>query len=185
MDSIVSALDQAPAPAVLIGHDVGGLLITLAADRRPAKIACLIYLAAFMPRSGESLMALALRDTQSLVRHRTVVSRDRSSIDLRQDSVREVLYADCGDEDVALAGLSLVPEATQPFGAPVSYSQDRLDGMARRYVFCEQDRAVGIGLQHAMFDAQGGGSSVTLDCGHSPFFSTPDRLATAIMKLAA
>jgi len=184
VDSIVATLDQINQPVTLLGHDVGGLLTTLAAERRPEKISSLIYVAAFAPRNGDSLMSLALRDTESLVRHRTVISRDRGSIELRRDSLREVLYADCSEEDVALAELSLVPEATQPFGAPVHYTEERLRPLVKRFVFCDQDKAVGPALQRSMFDALAGDRSVTLACGHSPFFSQPEQFTAAIAELA-
>ena len=43
---------------VLVGHSYGGMVITGVADRAPDRIRRLIYLDAFVPNDGESLMAI-------------------------------------------------------------------------------------------------------------------------------
>ena len=53
---VMQAVDDAYAlgrgKVVLVGHSMGGLAITAAAERAPDKIAKIVYLAAFMPASG-------------------------------------------------------------------------------------------------------------------------------------
>jgi pimeloyl-ACP methyl ester carboxylesterase len=44
---------------VLVGHSYGGMVVTAVADRVPEKIASLVYLDAFVPKSGEALVDLA------------------------------------------------------------------------------------------------------------------------------
>ncbi|MFC5140250.1 alpha/beta fold hydrolase [Actinomycetospora rhizophila] len=51
---VVRALDASRGPVVLAGHSYGGLPMTVAADRRPARVDALVYLDAFVPRDGES-----------------------------------------------------------------------------------------------------------------------------------
>ncbi len=41
---------------VLVGHSYGGMVITGVADRIPSRIKCLIYLDAFLPENGESVL---------------------------------------------------------------------------------------------------------------------------------
>jgi pimeloyl-ACP methyl ester carboxylesterase len=43
---------------ILLGHSYGGMVITGVADRIPERIARLVYLDAFLPNDGESLMSL-------------------------------------------------------------------------------------------------------------------------------
>jgi pimeloyl-ACP methyl ester carboxylesterase len=43
---------------VLVGHSYGGMVITGAADRVPARIRHLVYVDAFLPEDGESMMDL-------------------------------------------------------------------------------------------------------------------------------
>lgn len=57
-ERICHALEQRPQPAVLVGHSMGGVAISEAAGRCPGRIARLVYVAAFLPAEGQSLLAL-------------------------------------------------------------------------------------------------------------------------------
>jgi pimeloyl-ACP methyl ester carboxylesterase len=179
--SVVAALETAPAPATLVAHDVAGLLASLAAQALPKRIARIVFVAAYIPRDGESLISLAQSDEESLLRGRTVLSRDRAEASVREDALREVLYADCSEEDIALAQARLVPEATQPFSAPPSLSAERFGAVAKSAVICTQDRALGPRLQRAMAGRAGCEPIGELDCGHAPFFAAPDLLAARLL----
>ena len=50
---------------VLVGHSYGGMVATGVADRAASRIAQLIYLDAFVPRSGQSLFDLLTLDARS------------------------------------------------------------------------------------------------------------------------
>ena len=54
VDRVAEVLRSSPAPAVLVGHSLGGITISQAAERAPEHVAKLIYLAAFLPQDGES-----------------------------------------------------------------------------------------------------------------------------------
>jgi pimeloyl-ACP methyl ester carboxylesterase len=44
---------------ILVGHSYGGMVVTGAADRIPARIRRVVYIDAFLPDSGESVLGLA------------------------------------------------------------------------------------------------------------------------------
>ena len=50
------ALDQQAGPTVLVGHSYGGIIITAAGNH--ANVKSLVYVAAFQPDTGESLVSL-------------------------------------------------------------------------------------------------------------------------------
>lgn len=56
-DRVCSVLAQGP-PAVLVGHSMGGMVVTQAAARCPEHVAALVYVAAFLPADGQSLVDL-------------------------------------------------------------------------------------------------------------------------------
>ncbi|URK88980.1 alpha/beta hydrolase [Rhizobium sp. RCAM05350] len=47
-------LDRQSGPTILVGHSYGGTIITEAGNH--SKVACLVYIAAFAPDSGESTL---------------------------------------------------------------------------------------------------------------------------------
>jgi len=48
---------------ILVGHSYGGMVITGVADRLPGRIARLVYLDAYLPENGESLVSLRRPET--------------------------------------------------------------------------------------------------------------------------
>lgn len=64
-DAIVKAVDRAAEPVVLVGHSRGGIAISQAGEARPDGIARLVYLAAYMLRSGETVLDVAAGDADS------------------------------------------------------------------------------------------------------------------------
>lgn len=54
-------------PVILLGHSMGGIAITQAAENCTDKIKALVYMCAFLPRNGDSLMTWATQDRESAV----------------------------------------------------------------------------------------------------------------------
>src|SRR5215469_1301218 len=52
--AVVAALDADAGEVVLVGHSLGGVVVSQVADRRPERIARLVYCAAFVLEDGES-----------------------------------------------------------------------------------------------------------------------------------
>src|SRR5580698_3561479 len=62
VDHVVAAIEASPDPVVLVGHSLGGLVISQTAERVPEKISSLIYLCAMLLKDGESTMDIAATD---------------------------------------------------------------------------------------------------------------------------
>jgi pimeloyl-ACP methyl ester carboxylesterase len=54
-------VEQQDESVILVGHSFGGITISEVAEMVPDRIEALIYVAAYMPRSGDSLAGLAVR----------------------------------------------------------------------------------------------------------------------------
>jgi pimeloyl-ACP methyl ester carboxylesterase len=81
----------------MVGHSFGGVVITQAAEERPAKVALLVYLAAALLRNGESLLQVVREDGQSQVLPNLVVAADRSAATIREEAYKDLFGADCPD----------------------------------------------------------------------------------------
>ena len=65
-------------PAILVGHSFGGITISNVAEHRPEQVRTLVFLAALLPRDGDSALALAHADkVNAIAAGSLVVSPDR------------------------------------------------------------------------------------------------------------
>src|SRR6201984_617751 len=59
IQDVIGVMDDAdPSDIVLVGNSYGGMVISGVADRMPEKVASLVYLDAFVPENGQSLLSL-------------------------------------------------------------------------------------------------------------------------------
>ena len=180
---VVEALASLNEPAILVGHSMGGLSITEAAERAPERVAKLVYLCAYLPRDGESLLGLAAAVDPAENAIETIFSSDGVSVSAGEACLRPAFYADCADADVAFAKARLKPLPVQPAGAPAHVTAARFGAVPRVYIECTEDRAIPIHLQRAMAAASAPIEIHTLNTSHSPFFSAPDALADILAGL--
>lgn len=52
-DKVIAAIDATKQKVVLVGHSMGGAVITAIAEKIPAQIEKLVYIGAFVPANGE------------------------------------------------------------------------------------------------------------------------------------
>jgi pimeloyl-ACP methyl ester carboxylesterase len=59
IQDVIGVIDDADlSDVVLVGHSYGGMVVSGVADRVPEKVASLVYLDAFVPENGQSLLSL-------------------------------------------------------------------------------------------------------------------------------
>ncbi len=109
-DRVCETLAALPEPAILVGHSMAGVVISQAAEQCPERIRTLVYLAAYLPRDGESLLQLALTDAGSQITPALVLDEAHGYHYLREDARPAALYHDCSPADVARAQSLLVVE---------------------------------------------------------------------------
>jgi pimeloyl-ACP methyl ester carboxylesterase len=182
VDAVVAQLDASPEPVVLVAHSAGGVIATQVAEERPTKIRSLVYLAAFLPRSGESLMEL-FQQSGSILLGNVVPSADHSQLSVPDGTLRECFYENCREEDIALAKSCLVPEPMAPGLTPVHTTTKNFGQIPRIYIETLRDRTVPTAFQRKMREALPCQTVISLDTDHSPFFSAPERLAEHLLSV--
>jgi hypothetical protein len=140
-----------------------------------------VYLAGLLPADGQSLNDLARGDDESLLTAHCSVTDGGTTLSLHESGLRPALYADCPDEDVALARRLLRPEPFAPLFQPVRLSAGA-DRVPRYYVECLADRALSLARQRRMHAARPCREVVSLPSGHSPFFSVPQALVQCLTR---
>ena len=177
-------LDDLDEPVVLVGHSMGGLIISQAAEQRPDKITKLIYLCAFMLTNGQTLADKGREFPESLDPPPFEPNSETGEGLVNPQHWRHIFYADCSAEDQALARACLVPQCLQPFVTPMALSDANYGRVPRIYIECHKDEAVPLPLQRSMQQDVPCEQVLALDSSHSPFFSQPDQLSTLLVAQA-
>ena len=145
-DSVCKALMQESEPVLLVGHSMGGIVISHVAERLPNKIKGLVYVSAYLLCDGESIMQMVQED-QDLARLAPLLISDGIVCTFPDDKLREIFYDNCTHSDGEWASSMLVPQPLAPFATPVHVTDERFGQVPRFYNRCMQDRALPSSLQ--------------------------------------
>ena len=168
---------------MLVGHSMAGAVISWAAECVPQMTRRLVYLTAYIPRSGESLASLARRDTEAETRSERVEIDGTESFRISKEAARHAFYQDANDPVFDMAFDRIGPEPVHVFREKVDLTEEKFGRVSRAYIYCAQDKAIGPALQREMVEATPCDPVFTLDSGHSPFLTAPDALAQILLSL--
>jgi len=180
-DALCDLIDQEPEPIVLVVHSRGGLNISQAAERRPVKIKTLVYVCAFLLRNGETVAGMTFTGPDSQFAQSMVVAEDGASATLKEESVRELFFGDCSDEDAERAASLLSPEPLAPLTTPASITDANFGRVPRIYIETSEDKAVLPSLQKQMYEASPCQRVISMSTSHSPFLSAPEELVKHLL----
>ncbi|WP_329410538.1 alpha/beta fold hydrolase [Nocardia vinacea] len=171
--AVQEAIDNIGTPAIVCGHSYGGAVIT---GLRPELIRHAIYLAAIMPDATESVLSIMGGSLSAVVDLR----EDGASCVIAPDTARTMFFGDC---DIAVqndAIVRLVPQQTRHFADPPGRALWR--DIPTTYVVCTDDKAIAPDQQVRM--SQQATYSQSWPTSHSPFLSSPERVADVLAELA-
>lgn len=175
------------APAVLVGHSFGGITIANVAEQHPEQVSTLVFLAALLPRDGDSALVLSRTDkTNAIAPGSLVVSPDHQWGSLLPDDpqAQQALFcADCTPEQAARFKGSLMPEPIAPLRTPVHLSADRYGRVDKVYIATDDDRIISPQAQRDMLSATPTRRVVHLASSHSPFLSQPATLVRLLLAI--
>lgn len=184
VDAVIAAL-PATGRVVLVGHSMAGMVISAVAEKVPDRIAKLIYVAAYLPKSGESLYQLSMTDADSHVgaywSQENPAAYTPASI--RPEGIAEVFCADCDAATIDELMARHRPEAIGPLGTPVTLTDANWGKVPKAYVFTLDDACVSPALQRRM--AEGVTETYEIASSHSPMLAHPAELATILAGAAA
>jgi pimeloyl-ACP methyl ester carboxylesterase len=198
--AVVSALKQVQGAMrpILVGHSLGGAVITRAAELASELIGQLVYLTAFLPtRVGSPAALYALPEARTV--HNTLAIGDparigavrfnpRGNLDYLKQ-LHSVFYQDVALERFLPFSTSLSPDLPLPLWVGETRATPaRWGSIPRTYIHCTQDRAIPPALQLRMIaDADATTPRnrcqvLTLQSSHSPFVSRVEELTTHLSR---
>jgi len=183
---LCEVLLASPEPAIVVGNSMGGIVATHGAARCPERVAALVYVAAFIPKDGQSLLDLTKlpEGAGDQVQANIVVEGEPPVAVMPAEASRHALYGSCAEDVAARAIARQRAQPVAPFVTPVSIPHGALDGISRYCVVCTRDRAIPPPLQRRMSRENACVDVVELDTDHTPHLSMTDELADALDRFA-
>lgn len=182
-DKVIGAISTIEEEVVLVGHSMGGMVITAVAEQIPAKISKLVYVGAFLPVSDQSLTDLAFADPDSKLGPLLIPSADQLTLDVKADSLTWLFINDGSATDKQRVIDNYRPEPAIPFAGKVTLSSDHFGAVEKVYIKTLQDMVISPGLQDRMIAAAGIKTVYTINSSHSPFLSQPHELAKLLLEI--
>lgn len=187
VERICALIDAEPEPVILVGHSMGGIVVTQTAEHRPERIKLLVYICGFILVDGESLLQF-LDDSkelagEELVLNNMVVAPDGLTAHFPQERAAEIFYNRCAAEDARWAATRLAPQPLAVYASPVRVTRENFGSVPKAYIETLQDRAIDLAYQRKMSDRTPCRRIFTLDTDHSPFLSMPRETAAILLDL--
>lgn len=183
-DVVLKAIGGESKPVVLVGHSFGGIAVTNVAEAAPEKIKTAVYLAAYLPQNGESMLSLAKQDRDSKAGPALQIDEAKGMISVNY-AARADLFANGAPEGLrkVLPDL-IIDEPLGPIVTPVNVTAARFGQVDKVYIHTEQDQVVSPYLQQKMVEATPVRREFTLNTGHTPFLTDVPGLVSAIEQSA-
>jgi pimeloyl-ACP methyl ester carboxylesterase len=183
--AVTDILDAQQTPVVLVGHSLGGIVISQAAELRPDKVRAQVYLCAFLLPNGASFLSATDGVEGSMVLDNLVFAEDGHSVTIREDLVHQAFAHDVPLEAFEQVQHLIVPQPTAPLAAPLAITDERWGSIPRYYIECTADRAIPLAVQRAMYTGIPVEHVFSVATSHAPNFSAPDEVAEYLLAVAA
>ena len=169
-DAVLSA---STPHTIIVGHSWGGYPISAAAETKPDAMRALVYLCAYVPQDGLSMVEMRKRSPRQTIHDAVEKSADGLSYSAKPDLVHDLFYHDCSTETVLYALARLCPQAIAPQDTPLPLA----------YIRATDDHTIPTEYEEQMSHIAPIDLRATINSSHSPFFSHPRHLAEILDDL--
>jgi len=189
LDTLVDRIGQTLAaqtvPVILVGHSMGGIVLSQTAEKYPDNIERLVYVAAYLLQTGESLFQVSTTDADSKIGPYLLPDPEKGQIGIRPEALKDIFLHDCPEAVVVEAESRLRPDLIVPQTTPLRLTEANFGRVPRTYITTKLDRVISPKLQQQMFTALPCDRVLEIDTGHSPFAAAPDKLVALLYTLNA
>ena len=169
----------------LAGHSMGGIVISEVAEQIPDQIRNLVYVNAYLPRNGETLLQLGNSDKGSHIPKYLRPDEKSGSAAIATEGVQEIFAADASPADVAKLIAGNKPDALAPLATPVVLTDANFGRIPKSYVYTQFDNAISLSLQQMMVENNGTVKrTYEIPASHTAFISMPGVLAATLIQEA-
>lgn len=173
------ALDKQDGPAILAGHSWGGAVITEAGNH--PKVAALVYIAAFQPDKGESVLQL-LQTAAPAAENGVLPPDDKGIVYYSQEKYHAGFCADLSKEESDFMFASQGAFYAKGFITPITNPAWR--SKPTYGIVATDDKSIVPDIQRTMYKRSN--TKVTeIKGSHVVFISQPKKVASVIIEAAS
>lgn len=181
--TVTEAVNRLPGKVTLVGHSMAGAIISQVAENLPGKIEKLVYVAAYLPRNGESLKTINTGFYGSKPIEVFEFNADYSLVSVKKDAIPAVVCADCSEDMKKTLQKYHRAEPTQCFNDRVKLGAN-FAKIPRYYISTRNDNALPYALQQKMIQADGGVRKVyEMQTSHLPFVVKPEEFLEILTRV--
>jgi len=169
INCISDVINKQTEKVILVGHSMGGMVISQSAESLADKIKKLVYVCAFLLKDGESLHSKG--------------GGHHSPLDAPFEKFKELLCNDCSDSDAQWARSLMLPPPGKLAGTGIKITENRYGKLTRYYVECLCDNAIKPLVQKQMYTEMPCKKIYSLNAGHFPLLSSPIELAEILISI--
>jgi pimeloyl-ACP methyl ester carboxylesterase len=162
---------------VLVGHSYGGNVISGVAEIVPEKIASLVFLDAFVPDDGQSVVDLVQPAVKEIIL--AAAARGETTVPVRDAAAFNVNEKDRAWVD-SLAGPQPIGSMTEKL--KLTGARDRI--AKKTYIRASGYPNVAFEAAHARAKADKTWRTYEVPCGHDVMIDMPERLAEILIEVA-
>ncbi len=183
VNTVTEAVNKQQGKVILVGHSMAGQIISQVAENIPNKIEKLVYVAAYLPKSGESVLELSKKDHTSKVATALEFNKDYSLASIKKEVVHDNICADCPDymKDILVKYHRAEPVQALNDKARLT---TRFSGIPKYYIATTRDEVVPYTLQQQMIKANGSIKKIyELPTSHLPFVAMPQQFVKTLLNI--
>jgi len=182
-DKVMEAISGVSEKVILVGHSMGGMVVSAVAEKIPSRIRCLVYIGAFLPANGQALVDLSGSDAGSQLGPRLIESADKLTLDVKADSLT-YLFINDGNATVKQQVIdNYRAEPAIPFINKVALTSENFGAVSKVYIKTMQDVVISPALQDRMIATAGIKTVYTVNTSHSPFLARPAAVSELLIRI--
>lgn len=183
-DKVIDVMTNITGKVILVGHSMGGVVVSAVAEKIPERIEKLVFIGAFVPQDGQSLIDLASQDKTSLLGPNLIPSADQLNLDVNKDKLTDIFCQDASESIKKLVIANYRSEPSIPFADKIKLTSAAFGSVKKYYIFTAKDQAIGQELQKQMAKAAAVVRTYSVDTGHSPFLSMPEKVSEIFLEIS-
>lgn len=181
--TVTDAVSQQKGKVILVGHSMAGMIVSQVAENLPAKIDKLIYVAAYLPKNGETITAITNKFLDNKPIEIFEFNNDYSLVSIKKDAIPGVVCADCPDYMKEILVKYHRAEPTKAFNDKAVLTA-KFASVPKYYITTKNDHAVPYAWQQQMIKSNGTVKKIfEMETSHLPFVVKPKEFLEIIASI--